>query len=151
MRDCSWKMARKTGLFSFSLFDCFSCILKNWSTLTNLCINDIICSLTIHFQFCVFKTLTMIPTFASDCVPVTPNGHDHTKTKRVNKMLIIGHQFLYVFMLANKVGAECQTETKFNKKVQYNTCTTNIIWSQSDIRTDYTIHPMAAQISLFKF
>lgn len=66
-------------------------------------------------------------------------------------MLIIGHQFLYVFMLANKVGAECQTETKFNKKVQYNTSTTNIIWSQSDIRTDYTIHPMAAQISLFKF
>lgn len=51
-------------------------------------------------------------------------------------------------MLANKVGAECQTETKINKKVQYNTYTTNIIWSQSDFRTDYTIHPTAAQISL---
>lgn len=95
-------------------------------------------------------SLPTIPTFALDWVPVTPNGHDHPKTKRVNKMLIIGHQLLYVFMLANKVGAECQTETKFNKKVQYNTSTTNIIWSESDIWTDYTIHPMAAQISLFE-
>ena len=42
-------------------------------------------------------SLPMIPTFASDWVPVTPNRHDHPKTNRVNKMLIIGHQFLYVY------------------------------------------------------